>query len=63
MDGIALARELRRRRPDLPIVLASGFAEKADPQVFAQLRFTAQLYKPFSLETLSHALRRMLRPA
>jgi hypothetical protein len=45
------------------VVLASGFAEKADPRVFAQLRFTAQLYKPFSLETLSHALRRMLRPA
>ncbi len=63
MDGIELAREIRRQRPDLPIVLASGFAQKADPQVFAQLRFTAQLYKPFSLETLSHALRRMLRPA
>lgn len=63
MDGIELAREIRRRRPDLPVVLASGYAEKADPQAFAQLRFTAQLYKPFSLETLSHALRRMLRPA
>ncbi|MBM3989896.1 MAG: PAS domain S-box protein [Planctomycetes bacterium] len=63
MDGIELAREIRRRRPDLPIVLASGYAEKADPQTFSQLRFTAQIYKPFSLETLSHALRRMLRPA
>jgi PAS domain S-box-containing protein len=63
MDGIELAREIRRRRPDLPVVLASGYAEKAEPQVFAQLRFTAQLHKPFSLETLSHTLRRMLRPA
>jgi PAS domain S-box-containing protein len=63
MDGIELTREIRLRRPELPVVLASGFAEKADPRVFAQLRFTAQLYKPFSLETLSHALRRMLRPA
>jgi CheY-like chemotaxis protein len=26
MDGVALAEELRRRRPDLPIILATGFA-------------------------------------
>jgi CheY-like chemotaxis protein len=29
MDGIALARVVRQRRPDLPILLAAGYSQAA----------------------------------
>src|ERR1700722_6495428 len=51
MDGPALLKELRRRRPDLKIVFVSGYAEEA----FANNRPEGQprfLAKPFSLKTL-----------
>ncbi|HUI98272.1 MAG TPA: PAS domain-containing protein [Xanthobacteraceae bacterium] len=51
MDGPALLKELRRRRPDLKIIFVSGYAEEA----FATNRPEGQhefLPKPFSLKTL-----------
>jgi two-component system cell cycle sensor histidine kinase/response regulator CckA len=51
MDGPALLKELRRRRPELKIVFVSGYAEEA----FASNRPEGQhafLAKPFSLKTL-----------
>jgi two-component system cell cycle sensor histidine kinase/response regulator CckA len=51
MDGPALLKELRRRRPDLKIIFVSGYAEEA----FASNRPEGQhefLPKPFSLKTL-----------
>ncbi|MBS0371297.1 MAG: PAS-domain containing protein [Proteobacteria bacterium] len=55
MDGRALARFVRRFRPELPIVLMSGFAEaqasvEADPDL-------PLLAKPFSRDKLLAALR------
>jgi two-component system cell cycle sensor histidine kinase/response regulator CckA len=51
MDGPALLKELRRRRPDLKIIFVSGYAEEAfannEPQ--GQHAFLA---KPFELKTL-----------
>ena len=38
MDGLALARHLRRERPTLPVVLISGFSHAAVPDEFALLR-------------------------
>ena len=53
MNGLDLAHELRRRSPELPVVLASGYshalAEKGSDG-FALLR------KPYSLDQLSQAL-------
>jgi two-component system cell cycle sensor histidine kinase/response regulator CckA len=51
MDGPALLKELRRRKPDLKIIFVSGYAEEAfannEPQ--GQHAFLA---KPFELKTL-----------
>ncbi|MFN6193669.1 MAG: response regulator, partial [Planctomycetota bacterium] len=56
MDGMQLIQEIRRLQPDLPVVLASGFADKADPAAIDTLGFVAQLDKPFGMEALTKAL-------
>ncbi|AWN51075.1 PAS domain S-box protein [Methylobacterium sp. 17Sr1-1] len=56
MGGIALAQELRRRLPRLPVVLASGYshvlAENGDHGF-------ELLHKPYSADQLSRVLRRV----
>ncbi|WP_187272386.1 PAS domain S-box protein [Methylobacterium sp. WL9] len=56
MGGVALAEELRRRLPDLPVVLASGYSH-----VLAQegAHGFELLHKPYSAEQLSRVLRRV----
>jgi PAS domain S-box-containing protein len=56
MGGIALAEELRRRLPMLPVVLASGYSHvlaQNDDHGFELLN------KPYSADQLSRVLRRM----
>lgn len=57
MDGLELTREIRRVAPQLPVVLASGFTDKADQDELDELAFAAQLYKPFGVELLTETLR------
>ncbi|AWN40747.1 ATP-binding protein [Methylobacterium durans] len=55
MDGVHLAREIRRLHPGLPVVLTSGYSHvlaKEGPDGFELLQ------KPYSVEALSHILRR-----
>ncbi|KMO44250.1 diguanylate cyclase [Methylobacterium tarhaniae] len=58
MGGIELARLLRRRLPDLPVVLASGYSH-----VLAQegTHGFELLQKPYSAEQVSRVLREVLR--
>jgi CheY-like chemotaxis protein len=58
MDGIALAEEARRQRPDLPVLLSSGYA--GAPARVAAAGFPL-LRKPFSLEELGAAIGRARR--
>jgi signal transduction histidine kinase len=53
MNGLDLAREIRRRQPGLPIVLATGNAEAAAEMTSAEFRL---LLKPYSLDALAQAL-------
>jgi signal transduction histidine kinase len=57
MNGVDLARVIRRLHPGLPIVLTSGYSHvlaKEGPQEFDLV------HKPYSAEQLSHALRRAI---
>lgn len=53
-NGIELAKEVRRRRPGLPIVLSSGFAESVSSQ--AHDLHIPLLRKPYALEELRLAV-------
>jgi DNA-binding NtrC family response regulator len=56
MGGIALAEELRRRLPRLPVVLASGYSHVLAEN--GEHGFEL-LHKPYSADQLSRVLRRI----
>ncbi|HET8611616.1 MAG TPA: ATP-binding protein [Sphingomonas sp.] len=53
MGGLDLARELRRRRPDMPILLMTGYSTAAAAAGEEGIRLLA---KPYTLESLAAAL-------
>ncbi len=60
MDGWATLGALRRRRPDLPVILASGY-DKAHVMAGTHLEQPQDfLGKPYSLQDLRDALERAL---
>ncbi|GGK49643.1 MASE1 domain-containing protein [Salinarimonas ramus] len=56
MTGLQLAQAVRARRPDLPLVLATGYAELPEG---TDASVDARLSKPFGQEELSRALTRV----
>ena len=60
MTGEALARALRRVRPDIPIVLCTGYSSSIDAEEARAQGIAACLMKPLSIDTLAPALHRLL---
>jgi len=60
MDGIALFRALRIIRPDLPVLLASGYSEEEVAERFKGLGLNGFIQKPFNLKRLGDEVRRVL---
>jgi len=54
MDGRALAREVRRRHPALPVLLTTGYSEAAELATAEGLRL---LPKPYRIDALAEAIR------
>ncbi|MDA9411699.1 response regulator [Bradyrhizobium sp. CCBAU 45384] len=55
MNGVELAREIRRRRSDIPVLLTSGYSEAAVHD--AELAGIQILPKPYHIEELAAALK------
>jgi CheY-like chemotaxis protein len=53
VSGLQLAREIRRRRPEIPVVLTTGYVEAAADMQDGEFDL---LPKPFSVEALAAAL-------
>jgi two-component system, cell cycle sensor histidine kinase and response regulator CckA len=60
MDGPAMARELRKQRPDMRILFMSGYAEEQLRQSI-NLDKVAFLPKPFSVQQIAEAVRDALK--
>ena len=60
MDGEEAFHELRRLRPDVTVVLASGYSEATLFGRFANLGFSGFLQKPYRLATLQHKIAGLL---
>jgi DNA-binding response OmpR family regulator len=60
MDGIALALSAARERPDLPILLMTGFADQRERARDLDALIRDVLTKPFSLAELRAVVRQTL---
>ncbi len=56
MDSSTVYRRLRVRRPDLPVILMSGYSREEALANSAGMELTGFLHKPFTRETLAAAL-------
>lgn len=60
MTGVELAREVKLVRPDIPIILCSGFHDDLDGEMAIEEDFCAYLSKPVRQKTLAEAVRNAL---
>jgi PAS domain S-box-containing protein len=60
MNGIALAQECRRLRPDLPVILCAGSDQSLSADEARAQGITEYLMKPVMLHDLAEAIRRVL---
>ena len=60
MTGETLVRELRRIRPDIPLILCTGYSPLIDAERAAVLGIEAFLLKPVESATLAHTIRQVL---
>jgi len=60
MTGDRLAKEMRRIRPDIPIILCSGFSHHLKEEEAKAIGICAFLMKPFALQELAETVRTAL---
>lgn len=62
ITGEALARELLRLRPDVPIILCTGFSHSMTPEKAKAMGIRAFLLKPLLIKDLARTLRDIFHP-
>jgi CheY-like chemotaxis protein len=60
MNGRALTAKLRQIRPDVPIILCSGYSDILDKTQPADLHVQAYLNKPIAMREMAQAIRQVL---
>ncbi|MCF8036716.1 MAG: PAS domain S-box protein [Desulfobacteraceae bacterium] len=60
MTGDRLAIEVKQIRPDVPVILCTGFSEKIDDQKKGELRIEGLMLKPVSRTELAETVRKIL---
>jgi PAS domain S-box-containing protein len=61
MDGLAVFKELRRIRPEIKVLLASGFSEQEVSARYQGLGLNGFIQKPFNVKHLSEEVQRVLQ--
>ncbi len=60
MTGKDLAGEIKKIRPDLPIILCSGFNKQINKKVILEMGIDAFVMKPIVMHDMAHAVRQVL---
>ena len=60
MDGASVFKELRNLRPDVKVLLASGFSQQEVSDRFSGLGLNGFIPKPYTLKNLESELSRVL---
>lgn len=63
MDGVAVFKALRSIRPNIPVLLASGFSQQEVSERFRGLGLNGFIPKPYTLKNLSAVLSLVLEGA
>jgi CheY-like chemotaxis protein len=61
MTGIDLVREIRAMRGDIPVILCTGFAEAAAPEMAQSLGIREILMKPIVIRDPAEAIQRVFK--
>jgi len=62
MNGLALAEGIAALRPDIPIILCTGFSEKIDRGVVGRNGVRELIMKPFTVPEITRLIRKVLGP-
>jgi CheY-like chemotaxis protein len=62
MNGNSLAENIKKIRPDIPILLCTGFRDDITLDMMAQTGISALLSKPLSIKELSDKIGKFLKP-
>jgi CheY-like chemotaxis protein len=60
ISGLEVARRSREARPGVPVILVTGWANELDQAELDRVGIAEVLYKPFRIEQLTEAVRRVL---
>jgi signal transduction histidine kinase/ActR/RegA family two-component response regulator len=60
MTGIRLTGELKALRPDIPVILCTGFSEEIDEENYKARGISGFIMKPLALEKIAGEIRRVL---
>ena len=60
LDGSALAQQLRATRPDIRLILVTGYSVIMDAEAAQKRGFSEILLKPYDLRSLGEAVQRVL---
>ena len=60
MTGDALAREIRRLRSDIPVIICTGYSQTIDLERAKQIGIEAFVMKPVLINEIAAAIRRVL---
>ena len=60
LTGANLSQELRKIRPDIPIILCTGFSDTVTNDVANDLGINEFVYKPLGKEELGRTVRKVL---
>ena len=63
MPGDILVAEIRKIRPDLPVIICTGFSERINQDMLNQLNVKTVLFKPTAVDNMVIAIRTVLDEA
>ena len=62
MDGLSLLREIKTRRPDLPVMMLTAYGDEERRRRAAEYGASEFVTKPVDFEFLKERLRRLIAP-
>ncbi|PLY00528.1 MAG: hypothetical protein C0622_08750 [Desulfuromonas sp.] len=63
LNGVELAYTIKQLRPELPVVILSGYADFVDNTPFEDGTLAGLIHKPFTLDDLATTVDKLLHPA